>query len=179
MQYRKNNTVKPITGDEDNQFMVIASIIKNPYTSTTLAARETGRSQSSMSRIIRRHLFHIEMHQNLYGTVFQKRLDFCLWASAKVGEEADFFCNVLFTDESTFHNNGLVNLHNFHYFDTEDQHVFRTRDHQSWWSINVYGGIIGDQVIGAHFFDGQNFCDLKKNISGNCWKTFHCILDKN
>lgn len=64
-----------------------------------------------------------------------------------------FLNYVLLTDESTFHNNGLVNRHNFHYYDTENRHRFRTLDRLHRWSFNVFEGIVGDHVIGPHFFN--------------------------
>lgn len=94
VNYPKKAILKPVIHDNDNQFLVLGSVIENPNTSTRVVARETGLSQSSVSRILRQHKyhpFHIEMHQTLYGTDFQKRLDFCLWALEKVGEENDFF----------------------------------------------------------------------------------------
>ncbi|KAK9885270.1 hypothetical protein WA026_010768 [Henosepilachna vigintioctopunctata] len=138
--------------------MVLGSVIENPNTSTRVLARENGLSQSSVSRILKKHKcypFRMEMHQSLYWIDFQRRQNFCLWALDKVGEKIDYFYNVLFSDESTFHNNGLVNRHNFHYYDTENRHLFHAIDRQNRWSINVYGGIIADQVIGPYFFDGH------------------------
>lgn len=61
---------------------------------------------------------------------------------------------MLFSDESTFHKNGFVNRHNFHYYSTENPNIIRTHS-QERWSVNVWGGIIGDHVIGPYFFEGN------------------------
>ena len=46
-----------------------------------------------------------------------------------------------------------VNRHNFHYYDKENPYFHRNVDHQYRQTVNVWGGIIGDHVIGPHFFD--------------------------
>lgn len=47
-------------------------------------------------------------------------------------QDQDF---VIFSDESPFHNNGLVNRHNFHYYNNENFQFFRTAHHQQNWSL--------------------------------------------
>ena len=188
----KRKTSKVVTDNEENQFVTLASVVQDPHVSTRVVARETGLSQSSVSRILRKHKYHpyhIEMHQHLYGTDFQKRLEFCLRIMDEIGEKHDFLSYVLFTDESTFHNNGLVNRHNFHYYDTENRHLFRTTDRQNRWSLNVFGGIIGDYVVGPYFFDGHlngrqfleflrtDFWILLENIPLNIRQTMWIQLD--
>lgn len=42
-------------------------------------------------------------------------LNFFEWGSTKIYWEINFFDYVLFIDESTFHNNGKENRHNFDY----------------------------------------------------------------
>lgn len=84
-----------------------------------------------------------------------RRLNFCQWAQNQIGENEEFFKFVLFTDESTFHRNGFVNRHNFHYYDRENPHVVQKNHYQHNWSLNVWGGIVHDYVIGPHFFEGN------------------------
>lgn len=158
VSYKKQTKEKCVVNNEDNEFLVLGSVVENPNVSSREISRQTGISQTSVCRILKKHKYHpyhIQLHQNLYGRDFQRRLDFCLWSLEKVGEEDDFFKFVLFTDEANFHNNGLVNRHNFHYYDTENRHLYRTVDRQNRWSLNVFGGIVGDHVIGPHFFDGN------------------------
>lgn len=158
VNYQKPTQAKYVVNVEDNEFLVLGSVAENINVSSRKISRETGISQTSVCKILKKHKYHpyhIQFHQSLYERDFQRRLDFCLWSLEKVGEEGDFFKYVLFTDESTFHNNGLVNRRNFHYYDTENRHLYRTFDRQNRWSVNVYGGIIGDHVIGPYFFDGN------------------------
>ncbi|KAJ8915731.1 hypothetical protein NQ315_000666, partial [Exocentrus adspersus] len=63
---------------------------------------------------------------------------------------------VLFSDECTFHRNGFVNRHNFHYYDTQNPHVVEVNHYQhNNWSLNVWDGIVHNFVIGPHIFEGR------------------------
>ncbi|KAE8746246.1 hypothetical protein FOCC_FOCC007118 [Frankliniella occidentalis] len=44
-----------------------------------------------------------------------------------------------------------------HYWSDVNPHWMRTVDFQGQyqWSINCWGGVLGEQVIGPHFFDGR------------------------
>ncbi|KAJ8914803.1 hypothetical protein NQ315_014548 [Exocentrus adspersus] len=72
-----------------------------------------------------------------------------------ISENKNFFKFVLFTDECTFHRNGFVNRHNFHYYDTQNSHIVQVNNHQHNWSINVWGGILHNYVIGPYIFQGS------------------------
>jgi hypothetical protein len=48
-----------------------------------------------------------------------------------------------------------VSRHNMHYWSIDNPHWVRHVDHQVRWSINVWGGIIGEHVLGPHFFEGH------------------------
>lgn len=56
-----------------------------------------------------------------------------------------FIRHVLVRNEATFHNNGCVNRHNFHYYSQEKLGQIN-REHQ--WSVNICGGYSWENVIG-------------------------------
>ena len=61
----------------DNEVAVIAAVNVNPHVSTREISHDSGISQSSVSRILRRHKyhpFHISLHQQLHGDDFQNRV---------------------------------------------------------------------------------------------------------
>ncbi|ERL86203.1 hypothetical protein D910_03614, partial [Dendroctonus ponderosae] len=100
-------TRKSATEDEENVFTIIGSVIQNPNVSQNLISKSTNITQSCISRIIKKHNFYpykIQLCQELYGHDFENQTEFCMWVLDKVAE-----------NENTFHNNGLVNRHNFHY----------------------------------------------------------------
>ncbi|EFN82461.1 hypothetical protein EAI_16291, partial [Harpegnathos saltator] len=59
--------------------------------------------------------------------------------------------NILWTDEATFKTAYLILAIIYVYWSDENPHVVREGGFQYRWSINVWAGIIGNQMIGPHF----------------------------
>ncbi|ERL93032.1 hypothetical protein D910_10334 [Dendroctonus ponderosae] len=153
VNYKKLITRKSVTEDEENVFTKIGSVIENPNVSQNLISKSTNFSQSSISRIIKEHNFYphkIQLCQELYGNDFENGTEFRMWVLDKVAENEKFFENVLFSDEYTFHNS-LVNRHNFHYYSDTNPRAYRVMKNQNRWSVNVWGGILGQYLIGPYF----------------------------
>jgi len=68
-------------------------------------------------------------------------------------ETPEFFQNVLFTDESTFRKDGIINRYNRRYYRQENPHWLGEKQYQGGWSVNVWGGLLDDQVVGPYFFN--------------------------
>jgi len=150
----------------DANINVLRLIEENVHTSTRAIAAELSISQSTVVTILREMQFHpykLQLHQALREEHYALRVDFFQWA---VEQGLRFFENVLFTDECSFRNTGHVNLHNAHYWAVENPSWMQTVNHQGRWSVNVWCGVLGDRVIGPHFFDGKiGFC-LQYMIGG-------------
>ncbi|ERL91710.1 hypothetical protein D910_09037, partial [Dendroctonus ponderosae] len=89
VNYKKPITRKAVTEDEENVFTGIGSVIENPNVSQNLISESTNISQSSISRIIKKHNFYpykIQLCQELYGNDFENRTEFCMWVLDKVAE---------------------------------------------------------------------------------------------
>lgn len=71
----------------------------------------------------------------------------------KLQEDPTFFDKVLFSDESTFQNTGELNRHNSHYYSDVNPFWIRHVDYQHQWKVNVWCGILDNQIIGPHFFE--------------------------
>jgi len=75
--------------------------------------------------------------------------------------------NILWTDESSFNNNGIVNRHNSHYWNNNNPNWTRENNAQVRWSTNVWCGIINNQLVGPYFYDGtlngQRYLDFLLN----------------
>ncbi|ERL89715.1 hypothetical protein D910_07077, partial [Dendroctonus ponderosae] len=154
VNYKKPITSKSVTEDEENVFAVIGSVIENPNVSQNLISKSTNISQSSISRIIKKYNFYpykIQLCQELYGNDFENLTEFCMW----VLDNEIFFENVLFSDECTFHKNGLVSRHNFHYYSDTNPRANSVMKNKNRWSVNVWGGILGQYLIGPYFFEGH------------------------
>jgi len=62
-----------------------------------------------------------------------------------------FIAEILFSNEATFDNREGVNRHN--YYSNQNPHWQRNQEFQRKWSINVWAGILGNNIIGPYFFE--------------------------
>lgn len=141
---------------EENKMNVILSVVEDPQISCRTISNNFMMTKSTVNNILRKekfHPYHIKLNQDLKPTDFQKRVDFCVWANNKILQDPVFMNVFLMSDEASFSSCGQVNRHNFHYYDKENPYFHRNIDHQYRQTVNVWGGIIGDYVIGPHFFD--------------------------
>ncbi|KAJ8914004.1 hypothetical protein NQ315_012027, partial [Exocentrus adspersus] len=110
---------------EENELAVLLQVTENPLTSQKAIGDAVGVTHFKREPFIK----------NFSGD-FDLRIDFCNWAQGKIRENFYFFNSVLFSDEATFHKNGFVNRHNFHYYSDHNPRIFRQIDRQHRWSIN-------------------------------------------
>lgn len=156
----------PPTGALRNiEDVVIQRIENDPAVSTRRLAIEFGVSQSSIWRIISKagfYPYHLQRVQALYPGDRERRLTFCRWFldQPRHGDE-NFAWSVLFTDEAEFTRDGINNFHNQHLWDLENPHGVVESKNQVRFSLNVWGGIVGDCLIGPVFLEprlnGQNY----------------------
>ena len=60
-----------------------------------------------------------------------------------------FPAQVLFTDEAFFTRDGNFNSRNNHIWDDENPHAVFIRVHQARFNVNIWGGILGDYMLGS------------------------------
>lgn len=143
--------------NEVNEVMVIGSVIMKSQQSLREIASETAGSITSVWRILRRHKFHpygVKLTQELLETDYGKRLDFCELMEQKT-RDPNFLRTVCFSDESTFHLTGYVNRHNCRYWCESNPNEHRQAHTQRPEKRNVWAGILGDEIIGPFFVDGN------------------------
>lgn len=169
MKYKAPTRVKTVV-NEDNEISVLSAVADDPHISQRTLSSDLDISLRSVRRILKKYHFHpykVQLHQELLPSDYEARTNFCQLMESKLQTEPDFYSFILFTDESTFHNNGLVNGRNYHYYADVNPHVIAETHRQNRWSLNVWGGIIGNRVIGPIFFNGtltgQMFYDLLDN----------------
>jgi hypothetical protein len=97
------------------------------------------------------HPYHLELHQELHGEDFANRVAFCEWTEEKIRNDEHFFERVVFTDECCVKNNGAVNKHNLHNWAIQNPHWMRVQDIQNRWSLNVWGGVVNNRIVGPVF----------------------------
>lgn len=170
--YADHNKGKQITRPVRNEVSadVIAAVQQNPHDSTRRISADSGLSQTTVWRILHDHKMHpykISLHQELSEDDYLHRINFCVWAQEKTNENPAFFRDILWTDEATFRSNGEVNRHNMRYWSFENPHWMRVVDNQRYWTLNTWCGIIGNRIIGPHFFDGNLNGDIYNDFLNN------------
>ena len=75
--------------------------------------------------------------------------------------------NVLVTDEACFNRTGVFNFHNLHLWAQENPHAFRRHFFQQQFSVNVWAGIVDDQLIGPFILpnrlNGEGYLQFMQN----------------
>ncbi|XP_011883890.1 PREDICTED: uncharacterized protein LOC105571033 [Vollenhovia emeryi] len=145
-------------------------VVNDRTISTRTIARSQQVSQTTVCKVLKSAHFHpykVVLTQELYANDKPRRLEYCRWL-LNVSEENYYFSKyILFSDECTFKNNGIVNRHNSHYWATENPHWMQQAHSQVRWSVNIWAGILGAHIIGPYFInekvDGQGYREFLKN----------------
>jgi len=62
---------------------------------------------------------------------------------------------ILWTDEFKFSNNGILSRHNSHNWTDKNPYWVRETKFQTVLRVNIWCGIIGNQIIGPHYYEGK------------------------
>lgn len=109
------------------------------------------------------------MAAGLENSDFDNRVRFCRFLLHTDVDDPDFLKSILWTDESQFSKEGILNLHNLHHWSAKNENprVKRHRSFQRRFSLNVWAGVIGDRVIGPHYLperlNGENYLEFLLN----------------
>lgn len=98
--------------------------------------------------------FKIPKVQHIRDSDRQRRSNFCRWFIENQERDSQFYSKIIWTDESNFSSRGFFNRKNTHYWAQEKQSVFVEANAQVRFSINVWCGLLGSQIIGPHFYQG-------------------------
>lgn len=130
---------------------------KNPQTSLSVGAVKLGMAKTSYHRAVKESgflSFHPSKVVELSDDDFDRREEFCSIFLAKLKQEPSLLDKIIWSDESKFMLNGVVNRHNCCYWATSNQQqtmtVPDTRE-----GLMVWCGITSDGLIGPYFFDGN------------------------
>lgn len=137
---------------------VLNEIEEHPETSTRKISDKFNVSHQVVWRILNESSFypyHIQRVQALLPRDFPCRINFCQWYLTKLAVDPNFECKILFTDEANFSRNAIMNFHNNHIWALENPHEIVETHFQEQFSLNVWGGIIGDHLIGPVFLPGR------------------------
>lgn len=177
---RETGSLKPLKTDSGRrryrrtirvEEAILNRVERDPSTSTRIVATELGNiSASSVHRTLREQMlypYHFTRLQELLPRDFQPRVMFCQWFLNKLRHDHHFSKRVLFTDEASFTRKGIVNFHNLHTWADENPHSLRVANSQYQFSINIWAGIIGNDVIGPvvlpNRLDQESYLNFLRN----------------
>lgn len=137
---------------------VLAQISVNPQQSARAVARSHNLTRWSVQKTLKKHKFHpykIKLVQELIEDDFDRRLQFCEIMTDRIISGQLLTFNILFTDEASFSLHGEVNRHNSRYWSQQNPHWCRESHTQNPQKINLWAGILGNQLIGPFEINGN------------------------
>lgn len=114
--------------NEEREDLVCASMLRSPGKPKSLrkVELETGVPKSSVHRIIKinqiKFFKSYLVHQYL-DDVPDRRVEFCSCIIEFHESDPDWHTQIIFSDESTFYRNGVVNRHNCNNYNTANPHI--------------------------------------------------------
>ena len=112
---------------------------------------------------------NLDFHTHLFGEFFiskvcdpvqelnpedhNARRTYCRWLSQMTGDQPDFLNHVLWTDESGFTQDDIMNLHNLHIYSDDNPRVTPSASFQWRFRVNVWAGILGITLIGPFIIE--------------------------
>jgi len=88
------------------------------------------------------------------------RLELCLW----INYNSHMIRNILFTDKAHFPRDVVNSTRNSHLWDRDNPHGTVESNYQHRFSVNVWCGVIGDQLTGPYIFP--------QRLTGDIYATF-------
>ena len=126
---------------------VLHCVEENQSTSVRAIAHHMGSSRMAVHRVLQEQLlypFHLQRVQVLYPEDSPHRLAFCQWF---LNHNEPDFGSILFSDEACFTRDGYFNSRNSHIWHDENPHAVAPRRHQQQFSVNMWAGILGENII--------------------------------
>jgi hypothetical protein len=148
---------RPKTGrSEANIHAIHAKILSSPKKSTRRLESETDLSRATIHRILKNDLklkcYIPTLVQELHDNDLKCRVDFAEKWLEMATCDPDFPNRIIWSDESIFKLNGIVNRHNCSYWSKENPRFVISKSLNSP-GLMVWMGIMSDQIMGPIFFD--------------------------
>uniref|UniRef100_V5G1N2 DUF4817 domain-containing protein n=1 Tax=Anoplophora glabripennis TaxID=217634 RepID=V5G1N2_ANOGL len=156
---------------------ILREFNRDPTTSSRRVSRSLRISKNKVLRVLKkdhRRPYHLQPVQGLHEGDEERRLVFCRWVLNSIEQNEHFLSHILWTDESCFTRQGVVNFHNQHVWAHENPHAIRPRNFQVEFSVNVWKGVFSNYLFGPYFLlqrvNGDNFLEFLITEHGNMWE---------
>lgn len=140
---------------EDTVENIRQSCVRSPKKSLARRSLQLNLPKSTVYTVMRKrlrlHAYKIQIRQQIKPTDRPKRTDFAALMLNEIDDNPNFIKQVLFSDEATFHTNGVVNRHNCRIWGALQPNIIQEHVRDSP-KVNVWCGLLHDQVVGPFFF---------------------------
>ncbi|KAJ8939594.1 hypothetical protein NQ318_010601 [Aromia moschata] len=175
-QFRERGYVRQLMKNppnklSDDQKLDVMLMLEENHNVSRQTASALNISHSSILRVLtenQRHPYKLVPTNELAEDDFDRRILLCEQMMQMIDDNSLQIDNVLFMDKSTFTLHGHVNCQNCRYWSREKPHWMRELHPQNPEKVNVWAGIIGENIIGPFFIDG--------NLNG---ETYLALLQNN
>lgn len=169
VQARRSDAGRPRIYDPEDEDEILQLVAADPTISTRVAARRLGLTHWKVwftLHTARLHPYHYTPVHALEEGDPVRRIEFCRFMINADMENSTFLQKILWTDESNFDRSGINNYHNLHYWSEKGDNPRKKKEraHQRRFSLNVWMGIIDNNLIGPHF--------LPQNLNGESYENF-------
>lgn len=133
---------------------ILDVVDENPEISTRRIAIQFEIPQTMAWKTLKQqglNAYHLQKVQNLHEGDYPLRLQFCHW----IRENRRLHKDILWSDEAQFTRDGINNCHNNHRWSDENPHATIEHNFQHRFSINVWCGILNDQLFGPFVLDAR------------------------
>lgn len=137
---------------------VLLDIAENPKQSTRRLGLQHDISHMSVDNLLRKQKmrpYKVHLVQELNEDDFDRRSQFCENLMERCNIDPLFANKILFSDEATFMLNGSVNRHNCRFWSSNNPRWMEEVHTQRPEKLNVWIGIIDQNVIGPFFIEGN------------------------
>lgn len=155
---------------QNKKLDIVLSIEENPHKPTQEIALDNEIGKTTVRRILKKEKYHaykVKLIHELNEDDPERRLEFCELLMNLANNDPFFTSRIIFSDESTFCLNGVVNRQNYRYWSTTNPNWAIEAHSQYLQSVNVWAGIVNNKVIGPYFFDGiltgQRYLEFLRN----------------
>lgn len=153
---------------------ILNIVEENPSISVRRLSYRVGVSPFVVWRTLKEqglHPYHVQRVQALKVEDLPRRVRFCQWLLQKNDQDPQFVENLLSTDEATFTRDGIFNSHNTHVWSDENPHAIHEGHFQERFKVNVWAGMVGDQLIGPYVLPprltGAAYLNFLNNVLEN------------
>jgi Transposase. len=167
---------------DDKKLNVLLSIEENPHKATQEIALDNEIAKASVRKILKSENYHpykLKLIHELNEDDSDRRLEFCETLMNFCNNDHLFKRKIIFSDESTFCLNGVVNRQNCRYWSTTNPNWATEAHTQYPQSVNVWAGIVNDRIIGPYFIDGNLTGERYLAFLRNQLLPYLCILFPN